>query len=425
MIKIFKSDEISDKDLLSRDEVKEDVYAVVADIIRDVRESGDAALYKYSQKFDKVKLSALEVSKSEKDAALKSMEAKFKKILNEASRNIWDYHSRQVQRDYVVNKTDGVLLGQKIIPLERVGLYVPGGTASYVSSVLMNCIPAKIAGVDEIIMTTPPDKNGNVNSDILAAAEIAGVNRVFKIGGAQAVAALAFGTESVPKADKIVGPGNVYVTEAKRQVYGIVDIDMIAGPSEILVIADEESDPEVVAADMLSQAEHDELSAAVLVTNCAKLAKDVAKALEVQLKTLPRQKIARASIENKGKIIITSTIDEAIDIANKLAPEHLELCVDEPFAYLNRIRNAGSIFLGRYCPEPLGDYFAGTNHTLPTGGTARFSSPLSVDDFVKKSSYLYYSKNALNKVGKKVAYFAEREGLSAHARSVTIRMDKG
>ncbi|MEG1164836.1 MAG: histidinol dehydrogenase, partial [Oscillospiraceae bacterium] len=303
-------------------------------------------------------------------------------------------------------------------------LYVPGGTASYPSSVLMNCIPAKIAGVKEIIMTTPTGAGGTISPNILAAAEVAGVDRIFKMGGAQAIAALAFGTESVPQVDKIVGPGNVYVAEAKKQVYGKVDIDMIAGPSEILVIADEKSDAAVLAADLLSQAEHDKLASAVLVTTSEKLAGEVAEELENQLKLLPREEIARASVENNGKIIIVKTIDEAIEIANRIAPEHLELCIDEPFEYLNKIINAGSVFLGRYCPEALGDYFAGTNHTLPTGGTARFSSPLSVDDFVKKSSYMYYSKNALNAVGEKIALFAEIEGLHAHAKSAMIRSER-
>jgi histidinol dehydrogenase len=288
----------------------------------------------------------------------------------------------------------------------------------------MNCIPAKIAGVREIVMVTPPDKDGGINPNILAAAQIAGVDRVFKCGGAQAVAALAFGTGSVPKVDKIVGPGNIYVAEAKRQVYGIVDIDMIAGPSEILVVSDSRSDSAVIAADMLSQAEHDRNATAVLVTVCEKFASSVAEELEKQLAALPREEIARPSIENNGKIIIAKTIEEAIDIANDIAPEHLELCVDEPFEYLNKIINAGSIFLGRNCPEALGDYFAGTNHTLPTGGTARFSSPLSVDDFVKKSSYMYYSAQALRKDADKIAYFAEKEGLSAHARSALARKAK-
>ena len=424
MIKIYDIEKVSEKDILCRNEQQFDVQETVSEIIRDVRERGDAALKDYALRFDSAKLKRLEVSGAERARAMKTVEPEFIAILEEAAENIRGYHSRQVRSGYVVSEKPGVILGQKVTPLERVGLYVPGGTASYPSTVLMNCIPAKIAGVSEIIMVTPPDKNGEINANILAAANVAGVDRIIKSGGAQAVAALAYGTQSVPKVDKIVGPGNVFVAEAKRQVYGEVDIDMIAGPSEILVIADEKSNAAVLAADMLSQAEHDKLATAVLVTTSKKLANSVAKELEAQLVKLPREEIARASIENNGKIIIVPSLEKAIEISNSIAPEHLELCVDEPFEYLNLIKNAGSIFMGRNCPEALGDYFAGTNHTLPTGGRARFSSPLSVDDFVKKSSYMYYSADALKRDAEKIAYFAEKEGLSAHARSAVSRFKK-
>lgn len=424
MIKILDLNKISVSDILSRERTIPDVSGAVSDIIKNVREKGDIAVQDYCLKFDGVQLESLEVTEEERKSALESVEPEFIEILKEAAENIWNYHSRQIKSSYIISDKDGIVLGQKVMPLERVGLYVPGGTASYPSTVLMNCIPAKIAGVCEIIMTTPTDKKGNLNPNIIAAAEIAGVDRIFKCGGAHAIAALAYGTESVPKVDKIVGPGNIYVAEAKRQVFGIVAIDMIAGPSEILVIADGKSDPVVLAADLLSQAEHDKLASAVLVTDSEELAKKVAEEIDSQLMMLPREEIARASIENNGKIIITKNIEDAIDISNSIAPEHLELCVDEPFQYLNRIKNAGSIFLGRNCPEPLGDYFAGTNHTLPTSGTARFSSPLSVDDFIKKSSYMYYTKEALSAVGEKIAYFAEKEGLHAHARSAVIRSER-
>ena len=317
-----------------------------------------------------------------------------------------------------------MIIGQKVIPIEKVGLYVPGGTAAYPSSVLMNAIPAKIAGCDEIVMVTPPAKDGSVAPAILAAASVAGVDRIFKVGGAQAVAALAYGTESVPSVDKIVGPGNAYVAEAKKQVFGRVSIDMIAGPSEILVIADKDNDPICVAADLLSQAEHDKNATAVLVTDSRELATAVSLELERQIPMLSRAEIARASVDNNGKIIITEDIDEAIFVANGLAPEHLELCLDDPFKYLDKIKNAGSIFMGKYCPEALGDYFAGPNHTLPTSGTARFSSPLSVDDFVKKTQFSYYTKDALEAVAKKVEFFANKEGLGAHAKSAVIRFEE-
>ena len=421
MIKTFNTENMSLEDILPRERTSSDVSASVSEIIANVRKNGDAALLEYALKFDGANPFPIEVSESERKAALEEVEPEFIEILKEAAENIKNYHSRQVKSGYEINDRDGIVLGQKVTPIAAVGLYIPGGTASYPSSVLMNCIPAKIAGVSRIVMTTPPDKGGNINPNIIAAAEIAGVDRIFKCGGAQAVAALAFGTQSVPKVDKIVGPGNAYVAEAKRQVFGIVGIDMIAGPSEVLAIADENCDPVVLAADLLSQAEHDKLATAVLITDSKELAEKVAVEIENQLKKLPREEIARASIENNGKIIITRSIEEAIEISNEIAPEHLELCVNEPFNYLDKITNAGSIFMGHNCPEPLGDYFAGTNHTLPTGGTARFSSALSVDDFVKKSSYMCYSKDALNAVGDKIAYFAEKEGLHAHAVSATIR----
>ena len=364
------------------------------------------------------------MSKEEIETAFELVEPEFISILEEAKENIYAFHSRQVRNSFLINDKDGVVIGQKVIPIEKVGLYVPGGTAAYPSSVLMNAIPAKIAGCAEIVMVTPPSKDGSVNPAILAAAKVAGVDRIFKVGGAQAVAALAYGTESVPAVDKIVGPGNAYVAEAKKQVFGRVSIDMIAGPSEILVIADKDNDPVCVAADLLSQAEHDKNATAVLVTDSTDIANAVSNELERQIPMLSRAEIARCSIDNNGKIIITDSIDEAIYVANGLAPEHLEICLDDPFKYLDKIKNAGSVFMGKYCPEALGDYFAGPNHTLPTSGTARFSSPLSVDDFVKKTQFSYYTKEALEKVAKKVEFFANKEGLGAHAKSAVIRFEK-
>ena len=348
----------------------------------------------------------------------------FKAVLDEAARNIREYHEMQKRNGYEIKRDNGVVLGRKVLPLQRVALYVPGGTAAYPSSVLMNCIPAKIAGVEEIVMTTPPSKDGTIRNDILAAAYVAGVDRIFCIGGAQAVAALAYGTETVPKVDKIVGPGNAFVAEAKRQVYGIVDIDMIAGPSEILIIADRSADPSMAAADLLSQAEHDKNAAAVLITDCEELAVATAEEVERQLELLPRKEIARSSIDNNGKIIITENIDEAIEISNKLAPEHLEINTENAIEHLNKIKNAGSIFLGSSCPEAVGDYFSGTNHVLPTSGTARFASALSVDDFIKTIEYTYYTREALINDADKIALFAKREGLDAHARSALIRKEK-
>ena len=419
----IRCDKITRDEIFAQAEEQTNVADVVSEIIKTVREEGDSALFAYCEKFDKAVLDSLEVPQSEIDEAFAQMDETFIKVLSEAKENITQFHSRQVRSSFIINETDGVVTGQKVIPIEKVGLYVPGGTAAYPSSVLMNAIPAKIAGVKEIVMVTPPT-GGSVNPAILAAAKIAGVDRIFRIGGAQAVAALAYGTESVPKVDKIVGPGNAYVAEAKRQVFGRVAIDMIAGPSEILVVADEKSNPKYVAADLLSQAEHDKNASAVLICTSQELAVAVQQEIEIQLSSLPREEIARASIESNGKIIVTGSITDAISVANEIAPEHLELCMDNPFDYLDKIKNAGSIFMGRFCPEALGDYFAGPNHTLPTSGTARFSSPLSVDDFVKKSQYPYYTDEAFSKIADKVAYFAEKEGLSAHARSATVRKSK-
>ena len=425
MIKMFDLNTMTLEEILDRTEEETvDVTDIVADIIDTVRQKGDQALLEYAKKFDKADLNNLVVAQEEIDEALASIDTYFIETLKQARDNIQLYHEKQLRTGYELQKEDGIVLGQKVTPLARVGVYVPGGTASYPSSVLMNVIPAKIAGVGEIVMVTPPDKNGKVAAPILAAASVAGVTKIVKTGGAQAVAALAYGAERVPKVDKIVGPGNAFVATAKRMVFGQVDIDMIAGPSEILVLADGTCKPSFVAADLLSQAEHDKMAQAVLVTDSAELAAKVAEELEVQLSKLPREEIARTSIENRGKIIVAGSLEQAIEAANAIAPEHLELCVDEPFALLPLVKNAGSIFLGKHTPEAMGDYFAGTNHILPTGGTARFSSPLSVDDFVKKSSYLYYTPEALVKVKDRVADFAEREGLHAHGKSVTIRFEE-
>ncbi len=424
MIKIMKYGEVSAEEIFQRVEPTFDVTDIVTDIIEDVRQNGDAALLRYAAKFDKAELDCLEVTEAEIEEAFSLVEPKFIEIIKQAAENIEQFHKKQVRNSFILNEQDGVITGQKVTPIERVGLYVPGGTAAYPSTVLMDSIPAKIAGCDYICITTPPSADGKVNPVILAAAKIAGVDKIFKVGGAQAVAALAFGTESIKKVDKIVGPGNAFVAEAKRQVFGRVSIDMIAGPSEILVIADGKSDPSFVAADLLSQAEHDKNASAVLVTDSEVLAKAVAKEIEAQLKSLSREEIARVSIDNNGKIIIADNLEDVIAVANEIAPEHLELCVDNPFDYLEKIKNAGSIFMGRYCPEALGDYYAGPNHTLPTSGTARFSSPLSVDDFVKKSQFVYYSQKALDKVAEDVAFFAEKEGLTAHAKSAIIRSEK-
>lgn len=423
MIRILEYGKLSNQEIFARVSPQANVAGAVTEIIQTVQAQGDRALLDYTRRFDGAELTQLAVSEREIEEAFQTVEASFLDILRNAAANIRAFHEKQVRNSFVMTEQDGVILGQKVTPIEKVGVYVPGGRAAYPSTVLMDTIPAKIAGCAEIVMVTPPGKDGKVNPAILAAAKIAGVTKIFKIGGAQAVAALAYGTESVPKVDKIVGPGNAYVAEAKKQVFGQVAIDMIAGPSEILVVADGKSNPAHVAADLLSQAEHDPMASAVLVTDSAQLAAAVQAELERQIPKLPRAEIARSSIENNGKIIVADNLKVVIDIANEIAPEHLELMVDNPFEYLGSIRHAGSIFLGRNCPEALGDYFAGPNHTLPTSGTARFSSPLSVDDFVKKSQFTYYTKEALANVASEIAQFARKEGLEAHARSALIRTE--
>ena len=423
MIKIMKYGQVPNSEIFARVTPAMNVEAVVSEIIANVRKNGDSALLEYNEKFDGARLDALRVSRQELEEAVSSVEPEFLAILEEAAENIRAFHSRQVRNSFVIAEKPGIVLGQKVTPIENVGVYVPGGTAAYPSTVLMDTIPAKIAGCPRIVMVSPPGKDGKINPVILAAARIAGVDEIYKVGGAQAVAALAYGTESIPKVDKIVGPGNAFVAEAKKQVFGLVSIDMIAGPSEILVIADGKSDPVHVAADLLSQAEHDKLASAVLVTDSEALARAVSEELEKQIPLLPRAEIARASIDNNGKIIVADDLMAGIAISNEIAPEHLELMVDDPFAYLDAVKHAGSIFMGRNCPEALGDYFAGPNHTLPTSGTARFSSPLSVDDFVKKSQFTYYTAQALGAVAEKIDYFADKEGLQAHGKSAMIRKE--
>ncbi len=422
MIKIYKYGEVENAKIFARVEPKMNVEEIVSGIIENVRKFGDFALSDYTKKFDGVCVQNLQVTEAEIEEAFSIVDEKFIEILKKAAENITKFHTQQKREGFKIENPDGTIMGQKIIPVERAGLYVPGGTAAYPSTVLMDSIPAKIAGVSELIMVTPPDKQGKINPIILAAAKVAGVDKIFKVGGAQAIAALAYGTETIPKVDKIVGPGNAFVAEAKKQVYGVVSIDMIAGPSEILIVADENSNPRHLAADLLSQAEHDKLASAVLVTTSMELAQKVADEIEIQLKKLPREEIARASIDNNGKIIVADDLSVAIDISNEIAPEHLELVVDNPFDYLDKIKHAGSVFMGRYCPEALGDYMAGANHTLPTSGTARFSSPLSVDDFIKKTQFTYYTKEALENIAQDVYYFAEKEGLNAHAESAVIRV---
>ena len=423
MIRIFQYADVNADEIFARVEPKTDVGTIVADILSNVKENGDKALFAYTEKFDKAKLDTLAVSKEEIDEALGLVEPRFLEILQKASNNIRNFHEKQVRTSFIINTEPGVVIGQKIIPVDRAGLYVPGGTAAYPSTVLMDAIPAKIAGVKEVVMVTPPGKNGKVNPAILAAASVAGIDRIFKVGGAQAIAALAFGTETIPKVDKIVGPGNAFVAEAKKQVYGQVSIDMIAGPSEILIVADGKTNPKHAAADLLSQAEHNKLASAVLVTDSMDFAKSVQQELEIQIPQLDRAEIARESIDSNGKIIVADDLRKAIEIANEIAPEHLELCVDNPFDYLDSIRHAGSVFMGRNCPEALGDYFAGPNHTLPTSGTAKFSSPLSVDDFIKKTQYTYYTADALAAVADDVAFFACKEGLTGHAKSALVRSE--
>ena len=425
MIRIMKYGVEREDEIFSRSSSSKDVSGVVSQILKEVQERGDKALIEYTAKLDGALIDTIEVPRKEIEEAAASMDGEFMRVLEKAAENIRKYHKRQVRNSFVMTEENGVVLGQKIVPVAVAGIYVPGGTAAYPSTVLMDTIPAKIAGCKSVVMVSPPGKDGKINPAVLAAACVAGVDRVFRVGGAQAIAALAYGTETVPKADKIVGPGNIYVAEAKKEVSGIVSIDMIAGPSEILIIADGKSDERTVAADMLSQAEHDRNASAVLITDSQDLAEKVRAELEEQLPLLPRYDIARASIDTNGKIIIVDSISSAIEVSDRIAPEHLEVCVDNPFDYLDKIHNAGSVFLGRNCPEALGDYLAGPNHTLPTSGTARFSSPLSVDDFVKKYQFTYYTASALGIVASDVALFARKEGLEAHARSALIRKGEG
>ncbi len=424
MIKIFKDGINTREEIFSVVTPKVDVEKIVDDIVENVKTNGDKALFEYAYKFDKATLSSLEVTKDEILEAVNSVDKEFLEVLKRAKQNIWEFHQKQYREGFEIKKENGIILGQKIIPIEKAGLYVPGGTAAYPSTVLMDAIPAKIAGCKQVVMVSPPDKNGKINPVILASAYIAGVDKIFKVGGAQAIAALAYGTESIPKVDKIVGPGNAFVATAKRKVFGQVSIDMIAGPSEIMVVADKFNSPNHIAADLLSQAEHDKLASAVLITDNEDFAIAVSNELERQIPLLERKEIARSSIDDNGKIIIVKDIESAIEMANAIAPEHLELCLDNAYGYLDKIKNAGSVFLGKFCPEALGDYMAGLNHTLPTSGSARFSSPLSVDDFIKKTQYVYYSEQALKGIYKDVDFFAKQEGLTAHAKSATIRFDE-
>ena len=429
MINIIKADGKTEKEFLAKLEERNrstnnDVTAVVSEIINNVRENGDKAVREYTVKFDGKAPEYFEVSKEEINASIAQCDTKFIETLKKAAENIRDFHERQKQQSWLTTKENGVIMGQRIRGLARVGLYVPGGTAAYPSSVLMNAIPAKIAGVKEIIMVTPPTKDGKPNPDIMAAAAIAGVDRVFLMGGAQAIAALAYGTESVPKVDKIVGPGNIFVATAKKLLYGNVDIDMIAGPSEILVLADDSANPKFLAADLMSQAEHDKLASAIMVTTSEELAEETVSQIERQIQMLSRKDIIETSLTNYGVIIVCDTMDKAVELANELAPEHLEVCCNNPLEYIGKLDNAGSVFLGNYSPEPLGDYFAGPNHVLPTSGTARFFSPLSVDSFVKKSSFIYYTENALDKDKEDIIRFARTEGLTAHANSIEVRFEE-
>ena len=422
MIRIYEFDTLSPDEILNRDiQAEEDVSAAVDAVLANVKANGDAALLSYTEKFDGVTLPSLQVSEGEMEAAWASLDPDFLKTLEMAAENIRQFHQLQVHQDFKLEKELGIVMGQRYTPIEKVGICVPCSPVAFPSTILMNVIPAKIAGVRDIVLVTPPAQDGSISAEALAAAKIAGADKIFKVGGAQAVAALAYGTESIPRVDKIVGPGGIFVATAKKKVFGQVAIDMIAGPSEILVVADGKSDPRWVAADLLSQSEHDVLASPVLVTDSRELAEMVQTELEVQLTRLPRRQVARRSVDDNGKIILTNDLDKAIEAVNLIAPEHLELCVDDPFALLPKVKNAGSIFLGRHTPEALGDYFAGPNHTLPTSGTARFSSPLSVDDFVKKSSFLYYTQEALSPVADRIADLAEREGLHAHAQSVLTR----
>ena len=424
MIRIYETGTIRDEEIFLRSSETADVAPAVTAILQDVKARGDEAVKEYTERFDHAVLSDLQVSEAEIEQAVKSVDPVLLRVMHEAAENIAHYHENQVRHDFTVTDRPGVILGQRVLPLERVGIYVPGGTAAYPSTVLMDAIPARIAGVKEIIMTTPPSGDGTINPNILAAAYIAGVSRIYKCGGAQAIGALAYGTASIPSVDKIVGPGNAYVAEAKKQVFGVTGIDMVAGPSEVLVIADGASNPVFVAADLLSQAEHDRMASAVLITDSKELAEAVQSEIETQLKTLEREEIARTSIDHNGKIILVADLVQAVECSNRIAPEHLEFCVDDPFALLPLVKNAGSVFLGRYNPEPMGDYFAGPNHTLPTMGTARFYSPLSVDDFVRKMQFSYFTKDALAQDAPKVSLFARSEGLTAHARAVELRFEE-
>ena len=424
MMRILKYGETPNSEIFARAPLKTDVAGTVSAIIAEVRKGGDAALRAYTRKFDHADLTDLAVTDAEIEEAMSQIDPEFIQILQEAAGNIRKFHEKQVRSSFIINDTDGIAMGQKVIPMERVGLYVPGGTAAYPSTVLMDAIPAKIAGCPEIVMTTPPGRDGKLNPAIISAAQVAGIDRIYKVGGAQAIAALAYGTETIPRVDKIVGPGNAYVAEAKRQVYGQVSIDMIAGPSEILIVADEGMQPDILAADLLSQAEHDKMASAVLVTDSMRLAEQVQAEIEKQIPLLDRREIARASIDDNGKIIVTDTIEQAIEAANEIAPEHLELALAQPFDWLDQVKHAGSVFMGYNCPEALGDYLAGPNHTLPTSGTARFSSPLSVDDFVKKTQFTYFTRQALSRVAQDIAYFARQEGLTGHARSAVIRTEE-
>ena len=425
MIPILKLKDLTDEQILNRDiQAEENVSAAVDAVIANVRQNGDAALLEYTEKFDGVTLEGLQVSDEEIACAILQTSPELVETIRTTAANIEAFHRAQVRQDLVLTDKPGIVLGQRYTPIEKVGICVPRSPVAFPSTILMNVIPAKIAGVKDIVLVTPPEKDGSVSPAALVAAAVAGVDRIFKVGGAQAVAALAYGTETVPAVDKIVGPGGIFVATAKRKVFGKVGIDMIAGPSEILVLADGSCNPKWVAADLLSQAEHDVLASAVLVTDSEELAQAVQVEVERQLTLLPREPIARRSIEGSSKILLCDSLEEAIDTANRIAPEHLEICTDDPFAILSRIKNAGSIFLGKNAPEALGDYFAGPNHTLPTSGTARFSSPLGVDDFVKKSQFIYYTRDALEKVAQPIAAFAREEGLEGHARSVTVRFEE-
>lgn len=399
------------------------VIPIVSEIIENVRKNGDAAVREYTVKFDGKAPEKAEISADEIDVIISKCDPEFIRTVKKAAENISDFHKRQVQQSWFTTKSNGVIMGQRVRGLKRVGIYVPGGTAAYPSSVLMNAIPAKIAGVEEVIMVTPPQKDGTPNPNIIAAAKIAGVDRIFLMGGAQAVAALGCGTETVPKVEKIVGPGNIFVATAKKLLYGTVDIDMIAGPSEILIIADSSANPKFLAADLMSQAEHDRLASAILLTDNAEIAEQTKAELKIQIQKLSRKEIIEASVDNFGAIIVCSDMSQAVDFANELAPEHLEVCCENPMEYVGKLDNAGSVFLGNYSPEPLGDYFAGPNHVLPTSGTARFFSPLSVDSFIKKSSFIYYTEDALRNDAQDVIRFADTEGLTAHANSIKVRFD--